>query len=111
MVPTAVFQNLDQHLQQRGLYVQDEAKLGRLTVLGGIRYDWAEGNTLAQNLGTRVRNDDQKPTGRIGAIYNFDNGDRALCQLLDLVSADQRRHAGSMASPSSRLPASSTRPA
>ncbi|WP_157783763.1 TonB-dependent siderophore receptor [Bradyrhizobium liaoningense] len=74
LVPTAPFQNLDQHLQQRGLYVQDEAKLGRLTVLGGIRYDWAEGNTLAQNTGVRVLNDDQKPTGRIGAIYNFDSG-------------------------------------
>jgi iron complex outermembrane receptor protein len=75
LVPTAIFQNLDQHLQQRGLYVQDEAKLGRLTVLGGVRYDWAEGSTLAQNLGTPpVRNNDEKPTGRIGAIYNFDNG-------------------------------------
>jgi len=73
-VPTSIFQNLDQTLQQRGLYVQDEAKLGRLTVLGGVRYDWAEGNTLAQNTGARVRNDDQKPTGRVGAIYNFDNG-------------------------------------
>jgi iron complex outermembrane receptor protein len=74
-VPTAIFQNLDQHLQQRGVYVQDEAKLGRLTVLGGVRYDWAEGSTLAQNLGTpAVRNDDQKPTGRLGAIYNFDTG-------------------------------------
>ncbi|MFK4499320.1 iron complex outermembrane receptor protein [Bradyrhizobium japonicum] len=73
-VPTALFQNLDQHLSQRGLYVQDEARLGRLTVLGGVRYDWAEGNTLAQNTGVRVLNDDQKPTGRIGAIYNFDNG-------------------------------------
>ena len=73
-VPTAIFQNLDQRLQQRGLYVQDEAKLGRLTVLGGVRYDWAEGNTLAQNTGLRVLNDDQKPTGRIGAIYNFDTG-------------------------------------
>jgi iron complex outermembrane recepter protein len=72
LVPTAVFQNLDQHLQQRGVYLQDEAKLGRLTVLGGVRYDWAEGNTL--NLGTRVLNNDEKPTGRIGAIYNFDNG-------------------------------------
>jgi iron complex outermembrane recepter protein len=72
LVPTAPFQNLDQHLQQRGVYVQDEAKLGRLTVLGGVRYDRAEGNTL--NLGNRVLNDDQKPTGRIGAIYNFDNG-------------------------------------
>ena len=58
-VPTSIFQNLDQTLQQRGLYVQDEAKLGRLTVLGGVRYDWAEGNTLAQNTGARVRNDDQ----------------------------------------------------
>jgi iron complex outermembrane receptor protein len=75
LVPTTVFQNLDQHLQQRGIYVQDEAKLGRLTVLGGVRYDWAEGSTLAQNLGTPpVRNNDEKPTGRIGAIYNFDNG-------------------------------------
>jgi len=73
-VPTSVFQNLDQTLQQRGLYVQDEAKLGRLTVLGGVRYDWAEGNTLVKTTGSRVLNDDQKPTGRIGAIYNFDNG-------------------------------------
>jgi iron complex outermembrane receptor protein len=73
-VPTAVFQNLDQHLQQRGVYVQDEAKLGRLTVLGGVRYDWAEGNTLVKTNGSRVLNDDQKPTGRLGAIYNFDNG-------------------------------------
>ena len=73
-VPTSVFQNLDQTLQQRGLYVQDEAKLGRLTVLGGIRYDWAEGNTLVKTTGARVLNDDQKPTGRVGAIYNFDSG-------------------------------------
>jgi iron complex outermembrane receptor protein len=73
-VPTSIFQNLDQTLQQRGLYIQDEAKLGRLTVIGGIRYDWVEGNTLAQNTGARVLNDDQKPTGRVGAIYNFDNG-------------------------------------
>jgi len=74
-VPTSVFQNLDQHLQQRGVYLQDEAKLGRLTVLGGVRYDWAKGSTLAQNLGTPpIRNNDEKPTGRIGAIYNFDNG-------------------------------------
>ena len=43
-------------------------------MLGGVRYDWAEGNTLAQNTGLRVLNDDQKPTGRIGAIYNFDTG-------------------------------------
>ncbi len=71
-VPTSVFQNLDQHLEQRGVYVQDEAQLGKLTVLGGIRYDWAEGNTL--NLGTRVLNNDEKSSGRIGAIYNFDIG-------------------------------------
>nr|WP_245476619.1 TonB-dependent receptor [Bradyrhizobium sp. Leo170] len=71
-VPTSAFQNMDQHLEQRGVYVQDEAKLGKLTVLGGIRYDWAEGNTL--NLGTRVLNNDEKSSGRIGAIYNFDVG-------------------------------------
>lgn len=73
-VPAGIFQNLDQRLQQRGLYVQDEAKLGKLTVLSGIRYDWAEGNTLAQNTAIRILNDDEKPTGRIGAIYNFDSG-------------------------------------
>jgi iron complex outermembrane receptor protein len=63
---------MDQRLQQRGAYVQDEAKLGRLTVLGGVRHDWAEGNTL--NLGLRVLNNDEKTTGRVGAIYNFDSG-------------------------------------
>ena len=72
LVPTAPFQNMDQRLQQRGAYVQDEAKLGRLTVLGGVRHDWAEGNTL--NLGLRVLNNDEKTTGRVGAIYNFDSG-------------------------------------
>jgi iron complex outermembrane receptor protein len=72
LIPTTPFQNMDQVQQQRGAYFQDEAKLGRLTVLGGARYDWAEGNTL--NLGLRVRNNDEKLTGRLGAIYNFDNG-------------------------------------
>jgi iron complex outermembrane recepter protein len=71
-IPTTPFQNMDQRLQQRGLYVQDEAKLGRLTVLSGVRHDWAEGNTL--NLGVRVLNNDEKTTGRVGAIYNFDSG-------------------------------------
>ena len=46
--PPRIFQSLDQRLQQRGFFVQDEAKLGRLTVLGGVRYDWAEGKSLAQ---------------------------------------------------------------
>ena len=72
LVPTTPFQNMDQVQQQRGAYFQDEAKLGRLTVLGGARYDWAEGNTL--NLGLRVRNNDEKLSGRLGAIYNFDSG-------------------------------------
>ena len=59
-------------LQQRGIYVQDEVKLGKLTFLGGVRYDKAQGNTL--NLGQRVINNDEKASGRVGAIYNFDSG-------------------------------------
>ena len=92
---------------KRGLYVQDEAKLGRLTVLGGIRYDWAEGSTLAQNLGTPpFRNDDREADRPHRCDLQFRQRDRALCQLLDLVPADQRRTRCSMASPSSRPPAS-----
>lgn len=72
VVPPNPFQWQDQVLQQRGIYVQDEVKLGRLTFLGGTRFDWAQGNTL--NLGSRVINDDEKMSGRVGAIYNFDSG-------------------------------------
>jgi iron complex outermembrane receptor protein len=80
--PSAAFQDrTHQTLQQNGVYAQDQMKLGRLTVVGGLRYDIAQSTTGTSQLGTfelgslsTVRQDDHATTGRIGAIYEFDSG-------------------------------------
>lgn len=63
---------------QTGLYFQDQIKLDRLSVLLGGRYDWSRSNTLSKSLvnGSRTPSslDAEAFTGRVGAIYNFDNG-------------------------------------
>ena len=108
-VPTAIFQNLDQRLQQRGLYVQDEAKLGRLTVLGGVRYDWAEGNTLAQNTGLRVLNDDQKRNAAALARSTISTPASRPTSATRPRSSRPASARCSMASRSSRPPANNTK--
>ncbi len=80
--PNAGYQDsTHQTLPQNGVYAQDQLKLGRLIVVGGLRYDRAESVTNTTALGTleadgfsTVNQDDHATTGRIGAIYELDWG-------------------------------------
>ena len=67
--PGTVFQNEIFTQQQTGVYVQDQMKIGRLTVVASGRNDWV---TLDQNnlIGPSQSRDDSKFSGRIAAIYN-----------------------------------------
>ncbi|WP_249780127.1 TonB-dependent siderophore receptor [Bradyrhizobium sp. dw_411] len=67
--PGTVFQNQNFTQQQTGVYMQDQIKLGRLTVVASGRNDWV--NLNDNNLiGASLSRDDSKSTGRIGVIYN-----------------------------------------
>lgn len=76
---SAVNSRTDQHLVQNGIYAQEQMKIGGLNIVGGLRYDDARSNTNAIDItgftpnGT-IRQTDTATTGRIGAIYEFDNG-------------------------------------
>jgi iron complex outermembrane receptor protein len=59
--------------KQAGLYVQDQIKLDRFTLVLSGRNDWV--NTVNNNhAGAGQERDDSKFSGRAGLIYNFDNG-------------------------------------
>ncbi|WP_260929447.1 TonB-dependent siderophore receptor [Novosphingobium sp. 9] len=63
-------------LDQVGLYGQDQMKIGKLSLVGSVREDWARTRTT-ENDKYSVSNLLQKNdalTGRIGAVYQFDNG-------------------------------------
>ena len=63
---------------QTGLYFQDQIKIDRLSVLLGGRYDWSrtvgETTTIASGRVAPSSLNAEAFTGRLGVIYNFDNG-------------------------------------
>jgi len=80
-VPLTTFRYQDQ--RQAGAYVQDRIEIGRLSVLGGARYDELENDTKTRALSpaTGVLSNpawaiqpDHAPTYNAGLIYNFANG-------------------------------------
>jgi iron complex outermembrane receptor protein len=61
--------------RQTGVYLQDQVEIGRLNLLGGLRYDWAKteiDDRLASNNDQSY--DNGAFTWRAGALYTFDNG-------------------------------------
>ncbi|MGY3445136.1 MULTISPECIES: TonB-dependent siderophore receptor [unclassified Bradyrhizobium] len=56
-----------------GLYLQDQVKLDRLTVVLSGRQDWVD-LTNNNRIGADQSRQDSKFSGRVGAIYNFDVG-------------------------------------
>lgn len=66
--------NTTQRSRQTGLYAQDQISLGNLRLLFGGRYDWASTDTTNRNTGVTTRMSDGAFTGRVGALYTFDNG-------------------------------------
>lgn len=67
-----------QRQYQTGLYLQDQIKINRLSVLLGGRYDWSrtisDGTNLRTSTATSSTTRAEAFTARVGVIYNFDNG-------------------------------------
>ncbi|MFT4117871.1 TonB-dependent siderophore receptor [Bradyrhizobium sp.] len=63
-----------QLLRQVGLYVQDQIRIERLTLLTGVRQDWADNDRTDRLSPPAVYQLDKATTWRTGAIYNFDSG-------------------------------------
>ena len=61
-------------LQQTGIYIQDQIKAGNFSLLIGGRYDKSQSTFEDKLRSTTTRVSDHAFTGRIGAIYNFNNG-------------------------------------
>lgn len=69
-----IYQDNENKLEQLGFYLQDQIKIGALSVLLGGRYDQAETTTKNNLTSTTTRVSDYDFTGRVGIIYNFANG-------------------------------------
>ena len=73
--PTTVFRDAKQDMQRTGIYMQDQIKVGDLSLLIGGRYDKTKSSWVNKaRPGTDSRESDQAFTGRAGAIYNFASG-------------------------------------
>jgi iron complex outermembrane receptor protein len=71
--PGTVFANQTITQKQGGVYLQDQLKLGRLTLVLSGRNDWV--NTFDNNrIGPSQSRDDNQFSGRAGLIYNTDLG-------------------------------------
>ncbi|MHC2334219.1 TonB-dependent siderophore receptor [Bradyrhizobium sp. USDA 4454] len=69
----ALYQNAYLTQGMAGLYLQDQVKLDRLTVVLSGRQDWVD-LTNNNRIGADQSRQDSQFSGRIGAIYNFDVG-------------------------------------
>ena len=68
-----------QHQRQTGLYLQDQVKIGELSILAGLRRDHATVTTRNRNAltgvaPTAIRQEDEKTTGQLGANYTLAGG-------------------------------------
>jgi iron complex outermembrane receptor protein len=63
-----------QELSQVGLYAQDQIKFDRFVLMLSGRNDWADTSTRNRLVARRSTQDDSEFTGRVGLLYNFDNG-------------------------------------
>ncbi|WP_339862201.1 TonB-dependent siderophore receptor [Thalassospira alkalitolerans] len=66
----------DQHAEawQAGVYAQDQVEFGKWNVSFGGRHDWANSDVDNYLKSTKTSQDDQAFSGRVGAVYSFDNG-------------------------------------
>ncbi len=73
--PTILDGGEKSNMQRTGIYMQDQIKVGGLSLLIGGRYDKAKSSYENKaRPGTDSRRSDQAFTGRAGAIYNFASG-------------------------------------
>ena len=78
LISRSTYADVKSTLTQLGIYAQDEMSYDNWRATVGLRYDWAstEGGAIsAPGTAPRSRSkDDEKPTGRVGLGYVFDNG-------------------------------------
>lgn len=60
--------------KQYGIYIQDQVRIDRLSLLLGGRYDRALADSRALRTGVLTKQDDDARTGRVALMYNFDSG-------------------------------------
>lgn len=60
--------------EQYGIYLQDQIKLDRLSLVVGGRFDRAMARTRNLTNGALSKQDDTANTGRVALMYNFDSG-------------------------------------
>ncbi len=72
------FRIFEQPFEQTGIYAQDQMSVGNWRFLGGLRYDKVDASTSTlvtlNGASTSASISDSAVTGRIGAVYLFDNG-------------------------------------
>lgn len=64
----------DDTVRSVGLYAQDQLRWKQWAFTGSLRQDWAQTITRELDAGTQVDQNDTRTTGRLGAVYLFDNG-------------------------------------
>jgi iron complex outermembrane receptor protein len=72
--PPALVVDADQLQRQYGLYIQDQLRYGRWSLLLGGRQDWARSDTDDRLAGARSHQSDHKFSWRAGVVYRFDQG-------------------------------------
>ncbi|WP_249225340.1 TonB-dependent siderophore receptor [Tardiphaga alba] len=71
----ANYRDGNQTQNQLGVYVQDQIKLDRLTLVLSGRNDWVRNHRFDEAFGpSSLTSEDSKFSGRAGLIYNFDSG-------------------------------------
>lgn len=63
----------DNRIRQTGIYLADHMQIGPVVVSAALRRDWAKNTSLAES-GPDTQSDEQETTGRVGLMYQFDNG-------------------------------------
>ncbi|MFT4063670.1 TonB-dependent siderophore receptor [Paraburkholderia sp.] len=67
--------SVEHHLDQVGLYAQDQIRFGKLVATLGVRQDWASTDEFDRIAGqTDQSNDAHRFTYRAGLVYLFDSG-------------------------------------
>jgi iron complex outermembrane receptor protein len=63
----------DNRIRQTGMYIADHMEIGPVVVSAALRRDWAKNTSLAES-GPDTKSDEQETTGRVGLMYQFENG-------------------------------------
>lgn len=74
IAPTTPFLANNQRNDQIGVYLQDQIKLGGLSLVLGGRHDWAESETKNHIASSVTKQSDTAFTWRAGLLYSFDSG-------------------------------------